>query len=91
MATYTYLFNILRMTAVSQPVTVTKESELHYESDWEDPCTQLVRENIKDALGMPVSIQVVGLPFQEEKVLGISKKIEKHFRFYEKHPLPANP
>lgn len=40
---------------------------------------------------MPVSIQVVGLPFQEEKVLGISKNIEKHFKFYEKHPLPQNP
>lgn len=40
---------------------------------------------------MPVSIQVVGLPFQEERVLGISKNIENHFKFYDKHPLPQNP
>ena len=79
------------MCVTSLPVTTTKENELHYESDYEDPVTELIRNNIKDATGMPISIQVVGMPFHEERVLGISKKIEKHFRFYEKNPLPAKP
>ena len=74
-ATYTYLFNILRMTIASQPITVTREDEKHYESDYEDPVTDLIRENLKDAEGLPVSIQVVGLPFEEEKVLGLSRRI----------------
>jgi len=91
LATYTYIFNILRMCVLSQPVTVTREDELHYESDYEDPVTELIRNNLKDAAGMPVSIQVVGMPFHEERVLGISKKIEQHFKFYEKHPLPSSP
>ena len=34
LATYTYIYNLLRMTACSQPVTVTREDERHYESDW---------------------------------------------------------
>lgn len=51
------------MVACAQPITLTKESELHYESDWEDPLTELVRTNLKDAVGMPVGIQVVGLPY----------------------------
>jgi Asp-tRNA(Asn)/Glu-tRNA(Gln) amidotransferase A subunit family amidase len=51
--------------------------------------TDLIRHNLKDAQGMPVSIQVVGLPFHEERILGLSKKIERHFKFYEKHPLPS--
>ena len=64
---------------------------MYYESDYEDPVTALIKENVKSGEGMPVSVQVVGMPFQEEQVLGLSKKIERHFNFYEKHPLPANP
>ena len=88
LATYTYIFNILRMTSCSLPVTVTKDTELNYESRWNDPVTELIKNNLKDAEGLPVSIQVVGLPFEEEKVLGLSKRIERHFRFAEKHPYP---
>lgn len=88
LATYTYVFNILRMASCSLPITVTRGDELHYESQWDDPVTELIRNNLKDAEGMPVSIQVVGLPFQEEQVLGLSKRIERHFRFGEKHPYP---
>jgi hypothetical protein len=76
------------MASCSLPITVTRADELHYESDWQDPVTELIKSNLKDAEGMPVSIQVVGLPFQEERVLGLAKRIEKNFRFYEKHPLP---
>ena len=65
LATYTYVFNILRMCVLSMPITVTREDELHYESDYEDPVTELIRENLKTAAGIPVSIQVVGLPFKE--------------------------
>jgi Asp-tRNA(Asn)/Glu-tRNA(Gln) amidotransferase A subunit family amidase len=82
LATYTYVFNLLKMTASSLPVTVTRADELHYESDWQDPVTELIRNNLKDSEGLPVSIQVIGLPFHEERVLGLSKKIESHFKFY---------
>jgi len=51
------------MVSCSQPITITRENELNYESDWEDPITELIRNNLKDAVGMPVGIQVVGLPF----------------------------
>jgi Asp-tRNA(Asn)/Glu-tRNA(Gln) amidotransferase A subunit family amidase len=63
LASYNFVFNLLGMTSCAQPITVTKENELNYESDWEDPLTELVRNNLKDAAGMPVGIQVVGLPF----------------------------
>lgn len=91
LATYTYIFNLLRMASSSQPITLTRADELHYESDFEDQITDLIKNNIKDAQGLPVSLQIVTMPFQEEQLLGFSKKIEKHFKFYEKHPLPSNP
>ena len=41
-----------------------------------------------DSAGLPVGVQVIGMPFSEEKVLGVAKQLEGHFRFNEKHPLP---
>lgn len=43
------LANILRLTSCSQPITVTKSDELYYESDWQDPVTELIKNNVKDA------------------------------------------
>jgi Asp-tRNA(Asn)/Glu-tRNA(Gln) amidotransferase A subunit family amidase len=37
---------------------------------------------------MPVGIQVIALPFEDEKVLGFMKSLEKEVRFYERYPLP---
>lgn len=82
------MFNLLGMVSCSQPITITRENELTYESDWEDPVSELIRNNLKDAPGLPVGIQVVGLPFSEERVLGLSKRIEQHFKFYRNYPLP---
>lgn len=39
LASYTFVFNLLGMVSCSQPITITRESELTYESDWEDPVT----------------------------------------------------
>jgi Asp-tRNA(Asn)/Glu-tRNA(Gln) amidotransferase A subunit family amidase len=38
---------------------------------------------------LPVGIQIVGLPFEDEKVLGLMKTLEKEIKFYERHPLPS--
>jgi Asp-tRNA(Asn)/Glu-tRNA(Gln) amidotransferase A subunit family amidase len=76
------------MTSCSLPVTVTREDEQYYESHWDDEFTKAIKNTVSSSAGLPVSVQVVGLPFSEEGVLGLSKKIETHFRFSERHPLP---
>jgi Asp-tRNA(Asn)/Glu-tRNA(Gln) amidotransferase A subunit family amidase len=47
-----------------------------------------LNETGKGSAGMPVGIQVIGLPFEDEKVLGFMKSLEKEVKFYEKFPLP---
>jgi hypothetical protein len=76
------------MTSCSLPVTVTRENEQHYDSHWEDDFTKAICKTVKTSVGLPVSVQVVGMPFSEEKVLGLAKKIERHVQFRSKHPLP---
>jgi Asp-tRNA(Asn)/Glu-tRNA(Gln) amidotransferase A subunit family amidase len=88
-AAYTYIWNVFAMTSCSLPVTITREDEQYYESHWEDDFTTAIRGTVGTSAGLPVNIQVVGLPFSEEKVLGLSKKIESHFQFLKKHPLPS--
>lgn len=37
---------------------------------------------------MPVGVQVIGMPYEEEKVLGFMSLLESKIDFYTKHPLP---
>jgi hypothetical protein len=76
------------MTSCSLPVTTAREDEQHYDSHWEDDLTKAIRRTVSTSAGLPVSVQVVSVPFSEEKVLGLAKKIERHFQFHSKHPLP---
>ena len=50
---------------------------------------ELIKKNAVDSAGMPVGVQVIGMPYHEERVLGLAKQLELHFKFYEKHALPA--
>jgi Asp-tRNA(Asn)/Glu-tRNA(Gln) amidotransferase A subunit family amidase len=43
--------------------------------------TRLLQQNIKGTAGLPVGIQVIGLPFEEEKVLSLMQSIEAGFHF----------
>ena len=84
-AAYVYIWNVLAMPSCSLPVTVVREDEQHYESIYDDDFTTAINNTIKDSVGLPVGIQVISMPFSEEKILGLCKKIEGNFNFYEKH------
>ena len=85
---YTFIWNVLAMSSCSIPVTVTREDEQFYESHWDDDITTVIKKTVSDSVGLPVNVQIVGLPFTEERVLGLAKKIEDHFQFLQKHPFP---
>lgn len=54
---------MLAMSVCSMPVTVVREDEQHYESRWNDDITDAIVNSSRDSAGLPVNIQVVGLPF----------------------------
>ena len=87
-AAYTFIWNVLGTTVGAMPITVAREEEEVYESNHNDDISTKLKETVKGSAGMPVGIQVVGLPFEDEKVLGFMKSLEKEVKFYEKFPFP---
>lgn len=88
LASYTFIWNVLGMCVCSVPVTVVREEEQYYETKYNDEISDLIKRNVVNSAGLPVGVQVIGMPFSEEKVLGVAKMLEKHFKFNQKHPLP---
>lgn len=88
-ALYNFLWNVLDLPAGCLPVTLCRENEQLYESEFNDPFNDTAVRIQSTAKGLPAGIQVVGLPFSEEKVLGFMKYLEPQIKFAEKHPYPV--
>ncbi|KFQ22999.1 Vitamin D3 hydroxylase-associated protein, partial [Merops nubicus] len=77
---YTNLYNVLNFPAGVVPVsTVTRadEEELkHYRGHYGDPWDKRLKEAVEGAVGLPVAVQCVALPWQEELCLRFMKEVE---------------
>eukprot|EP00347_Sterkiella_histriomuscorum_P000336 403376262 len=86
---YSFLWNLLHYPAGSLPVTQVKheetvDPETTYQDGFNDPWTKVIRDDIKDSAGMPISVQVVGRTHQDELVLGIMKAIDQEIGYIKK-------
>ncbi|KAH0618657.1 hypothetical protein JD844_018054 [Phrynosoma platyrhinos] len=79
--TYTHLYNVLNFPAGVVPVsTVTQadEEELKlYKGHYGDPWDKRMKEAVEGAVGLPVAVQCVALPWQEELCLRFMKEVER--------------
>uniref|UniRef100_A0ABM5G7Q8 Vitamin D3 hydroxylase-associated protein-like isoform X2 n=1 Tax=Pogona vitticeps TaxID=103695 RepID=A0ABM5G7Q8_9SAUR len=77
---YTNLYNVLNFPAGIVPVsTVTKadEEELkHYRGHYGDPWDKRLKEAMEGAVGFPVAVQCVALPWQDELCLRFMREVE---------------
>ncbi|XP_054141888.1 vitamin D3 hydroxylase-associated protein-like [Melozone crissalis] len=77
---YTHLYNVLDFPAGVVPVSaVTRadEEELkQYRGHYGDPWDRRLREAVEGAVGMPVAVQCVALPWQEELCLRFMREVE---------------
>ncbi|XP_040269384.1 fatty-acid amide hydrolase 1-like [Bufo bufo] len=78
---YTILYNLVDFPAGVLPVTtVTSEDEealKKYEGHHKDAFDALLRKAVSDSVGLPVALQCVALPWQEEQCLRLMKEVEK--------------
>lgn len=73
----TLVFNLFDLPAGCVPVTRVISSDLDFlPRKLADLIDRMADENDRNSEGLPVGIQIVGLPFQEEKVARVMKDIE---------------
>ena len=74
---FNYLANLVDAPAGVVPVTkVLKGEDQVYQDDINDNLTDIIRSDMKDTVGMPLGVQVLGLPYQDEQTLAVMKLIE---------------
>ena len=75
---YTFIWNYLNFPAGVVPVTRVRDNEQYFESEVGDKFDLIMEETMKDSKGLPVGIQVVGLPWKDELVLKTMELLEAH-------------
>ncbi|XP_004679018.1 PREDICTED: fatty-acid amide hydrolase 1 [Condylura cristata] len=78
---YTLLYNCLDFPAGVVPVTtVTAEDEAqmdHYQGYFGDIWDKVLKKGMKKSVGLPVAVQCVALPWQEELCLRFMREVER--------------
>ncbi|KAM7388342.1 hypothetical protein PAMP_024521 [Pampus punctatissimus] len=78
---YTMLYNLLTFPAGVVPVsTVTAEDEeelRHFKGIYQDPWDRLFKQAVSGGEGLPVAVQCVALPWQDELCLNFMKEVEQ--------------
>ncbi|XP_029002928.1 vitamin D3 hydroxylase-associated protein-like [Betta splendens] len=78
---YTMLYNLLNFPAGVVPVstvTVKDEEELkHYKGMFQDAWDEHFKQAVSGGEGLPVAVQCVALPWQEELCLRLMKEVEQ--------------
>jgi len=83
---YNWPANCANLPAGVLPVTKVQEGEDVYTSEdsiHKDSITKKCQEAIKGSVGMPVNVQVMSLPWEDEKCLAVMKAIESKVQFNE--------
>lgn len=80
---YNFLANLLDSPAGAVPITHVMKSETlaEYVDDNEDNMTRIIREDIKSSEGMPLGVQIMGLPFEDETVLSLLEELQGAVKF----------
>ncbi|XP_035689615.1 fatty-acid amide hydrolase 1-like [Branchiostoma floridae] len=77
---YCSIFNLLDFPAGVVPVTMVTEEDDRLLDDWHgygnDLMDKIIKETTRGAVGLPVAVQCVALPWQEEKCLRLMKEVE---------------
>lgn len=77
----TFLYNLLHYPAGSVPVSTVDKNETKYEDEYNDSLTKFAAAVCKDSEGLPLNVQVVGLPYQDELVLRGMLEVQEAVKF----------
>ncbi|CAK8674012.1 unnamed protein product [Clavelina lepadiformis] len=82
---YTVLYNLLNYPGGVVPVTKVSHADIEsledHQGHYGDPWDIVIKTMNKDSLGMPVGVQCVALPWQDEICLRVMKEVESLVNF----------
>ena len=81
--TYTGIYNVLDFPAGVVPIRyATSQDEADMESypTHGNPLLKMIKSSMKGMEGLPLSVQVIGLPYHDECILSVMKMLEKSNR-----------
>ena len=79
---YSYIWNMLGFCFGVIPVGIVEKGQAKFEDSFDDILTKACREVMENGEGLPYALQVVGLPYKDEVVLNLMKRIEGIFDFH---------
>ena len=78
---HSLIWNVTGFPAGILPITKVQEDEQFFKDSYNDAWTHHLNEDAQGSAGMPVCIQVVGYAYEDEKVLGVMKMLEKEIKY----------
>ena len=76
---YTFLFNVLHFPAGVVPMTLVRDDEQFYEDIGHlnnDIAATMAKDVCRQSAGLPIGVQLIGWPNDDERVLGVMKELE---------------
>ena len=83
MLEYTIIWSCLGFPCATMPITNVRESEQYFSDHFNDAWTKTLAENSSDSFNSPISVQIVGYPCEDERVLAISKLLQETVNYYD--------
>lgn len=78
---YCLISNILNLSGGAIPVKLIEDNT--YVTPYNDSIAESIKRSMKDAVGQPFGLQVLTLPYQDEKALRLLKELDNVFKFSE--------
>ena len=84
---YSLLPNLLDMPAGVVAATRVRDDEESDRPASRDRCDQAAIRAERSSAGLPIGVQVIGMPWREDIVLALMAALETHFRTQPDYPL----
>ena len=77
---YCGIWNLLGYPCSVFPVTKVHSYEQFFKDHYNDEWTRILQRNAKDSEGLPVGLQFIGFPNEDEKLLAVLKLVEQEMK-----------
>ena len=69
------VWNALHYPAGALPMSVVAPEEAHFQDNFNDIVTKSMRKEVEGSTGMPVGVQVISYPSNDEQVLYVMRQL----------------